>query len=483
MSETLVTEDDVDAAICRKSLWEFVKYFWHDVIPEEPVWNWHIPYLCNELQKAVETLFDRKPKLYDLLINIPPGTTKSTLCSIMLPVWVWTRDKRIRTISGSYEHLLAVNFSSKSRRLVESEKYQRLFGPILLQDDQNTKTFYENEDGGDRKAVGTQGTVTGSHAHLLLIDDPINPKAARSEADLKAVNEWMAETLPSRKVDKEVSVTILIMQRLHEDDPSGKWIKLITKGSAIKHICLPATLSDDVKPAKLRARYIDGLLDPIRLSRAILKEQEALLGTYGYSGQYMQNPVPLGGGMFKTDRIKYGQLPMRWKIICRYWDKAGTEGAGAFTAGVKMGCDEQGRIWIANVKRGQLDSAEREDLIEKTAISDGKETIVGLEQEPGSGGKESAQNTAIRVSKHQRRVKINRPSGDKVLRADPFSVQVNQGNVYLPEGESWTDTYVEELKHFPLSTFKDQVDASSGAFTIVGPLKRVAGGLGANRKG
>ena len=100
---------------CRKSLFYFVQTFWDVVIKEEPVYNWHIPYLCEELQKLSVCIINREPKPYDLIINIPPGTTKSTLVSVMWPVWLWVLDPTIRIISNSYSGILSVDLAGIRR--------------------------------------------------------------------------------------------------------------------------------------------------------------------------------------------------------------------------------------------------------------------------------------------------------------------------------------------------------------------------------
>ena len=154
----------------------------------------------------------------------------------------------------------------------------------------------------------------------------------------------------------------------------------------------------------------------------------------------------------------------------RYWDKAGTAGAGAYTVGVRMHQLTNNRWIVDDVKRGQWSSEEREQIIRKTAEADGTSVIVGIEQEPGSGGKESAEGTILNLAGFS--CYKETATGDKVDRADRYSVQVNNGNVSLLVGD-WNHEYIEELRNFPFSTYKDQVDASSGCFKrLVG--KRIA---------
>ena len=468
-NDMTVNEIDLIKDICEGSFYEFVQEFWNEVIEEDPIWNWHIEYLCNELQRMAEGVFAGKRKKHDLVINISPGTTKSTICTIMFPAWVWTRMPSARCICASYAHNLAMDLSRKCRDVIESDKYQEVWPDIALRSDQNTKTYFANTKKGYRLCVGVGGSVMGYHGHFLIVDDPLNPQEAVSEANLKTANTWMNETLPTRKVDKAVAVTILIMQRLHQDDCTATMLAKASKKRKIKHICLPAEITEDsvkhVKPKKLKLRYVDGLMDPIRLSRDILDEQLGDLLDYGYAGQFLQWPVPLGGGLFKFERLNFGIPPKRWKRRVRFWDKAGTKGGGAFTVGGLIAEDHKGRIWLLDDKRGQWDSGTREEIIMQTARSDTKAVTVGVEQEPGSGGKESAENT-VKMLRGWHTV-IDKPTGDKVLRATPLSVQVNIGNVYIPEGVAWADTLVAEFQFFPFSKYKDQVDAFSGGFTVL----------------
>jgi len=78
----VVTEAALVRGICLESFYDFVQVFWHEVVPEAPVWNWHIRYLCDEFQKDAERVFAGKPKRHDTIINISPGSTKSTVLAL-----------------------------------------------------------------------------------------------------------------------------------------------------------------------------------------------------------------------------------------------------------------------------------------------------------------------------------------------------------------------------------------------------------------
>jgi len=452
--------------ICQLSFYEFVKEFWKVSIAEEPVWNWHIKFLCDELQQAAERVFRSEPKEHDYIINIPPGTTKSTICSIMYPAWILTRMPSARTICGSHTDTLVLDLSNKCRFIVQSAEYQAVFPYIKIREDQNTKGYWMTEQGGFRFSCTVGGkTPTGFHGHFLIVDDPIDPQKVLSEAEIKDANEWMANVISNRKVDSRVTVSLLIMQRLHQDDPTGNRLAKGDKAGKIRHICLPAEKGPNIKPAYLKAKYKDGLLDGTRLPKDVLGEKRESMGPFGYAGQYDQNPVPREGGDFLTERIQFGRPPGKFLRVVRYWDKAGTHKGGARTAGVKLGIDKDKRIWILNVIKGQWGPHDREKVIVQTAKLDGKDVIIGIEQEPGSGGKESAQATAQRLMGY--RIRIDKVTGDKRTRAEPFAHQVGAENVWVPRGEEWLVQFLDEMHYFPNSKYKDQIDAASGAFATL----------------
>jgi len=276
----------------------------------------------------------------------------------------------------------------------------------------------------------------------------------------------MEQTLPTRKTDKDVTPTILIMQRLHQDDPAGHILS--KQKENIRHICLPGEIRnyrEKLNPPELVKNYVDDLLDVNRLSWKVLKDLETDLGQYGYAGQIGQDPTPPGGGMFKVDRfILTNTLPKSGEVIktIRYWDKAGTVNKeSAYTVGVRMSHLTNNRWIVEDVKRGRWGTHERESVIRQTAEADGTRVEIWEEQEPGSSGKESAEGTIRNLAGF--RVYAERPTGEKAHRADPYSVQVNNG-AFMLVNAIWNREYIEEHRFFPFSTYKDQVDASSGAF-------------------
>ena len=483
---SLPSLEAIDVHLARRSFHRFVKRYWSTIIEEPLVWAKHMDVLCNELQVVAERVFARLPKLYDLVINIPPGTTKSTIATIMFPVWCWVRDPNketyeqstasMRFITGSYSADLSLEHADRSRDIIRSDKFKRDFPEIELRKDKDAKSNYANTLKGDRFSTSTGARATGMHGHIILIDDPLNPKQAMAEAkkELKGANNWIDRTLSTRKVDKAVTPIIMIMQRLHEDDCSGHMLaKAKDEGKRVRHICLPDRMNDDVRPLELKKIYIDGLLDPVRLSESILKEAYIDLGSIAYAGQFAQRPAPEGGAIFEVENFKVVEhLPSPIKSQVRYWDKAGTEGAGAYTVGVHMAQLANGQYIVMDVRRKQLSFAKREMMIKQTAEMDTKKVHVWVEQEPGSGGKESMERTIINLAGFV--AKGDKVTGEKIVRCQPYASQVAIGNILLKRAD-WNLSFIDEHETAPLGRYKDQWDSAGGAFMKLSGKKRKAG--------
>lgn len=426
-------EDEMAASLCRRSLYFCVQEFWDVLIPEEPVWNWHIEYLCDEIQRNVERLFQlkdkdgviikrRQSKLMDLVANVPPGMSKSTIFTIMTPVWAWINDPTLRVLTFSYSASLALDHAVKSRDIIKSDKFRRYFPDIQIKHDQDNKGHYKNTLGGERYATSVGGTITGFHAHLLIGDDPINPKGAASDAERETANSFMDTTLSTRKVNKSVSLTMLVMQRLNQKDPTGNWLS--KPGKKIFHICLPGELSNDVKPEELKDKYIDGKLDPIRLTDADLAELQVDLGSYGYAGQIQQRPAPEDGGTWKKWLIPIDDEDFpEIDTLSNYgsdWDLAYTEkeknSASAFIAAGKL----EEKMYINDLGFGWM---EFPALIKYMTAAPSPHYIEA--KASGKSAKQTLSKNGIPA------IEVKVIGGDKIARATLATPYAEAGLVYI----------------------------------------------------
>lgn len=177
---------------------------------------------------------------------------------------------------------------------------------------------------------------------------------------------------------------------------------------------------------------------------------------------------PAAGNVFNRTHFEViDVLPHLKSVTVRAWDKAGTEGGGKFSAGVKMSLLENGVFVVEDVVRGQWAALSREEAIKTTATQDGTEVEIWQEQEPGSGGKESAEATVRNLAGFY--VRSERPTGSKGARANPYAAQCQAHNVKLLRG-TWNKAFLDEHHNFdPVKAEAgqlvcDQVDAAALAF-------------------
>jgi predicted phage terminase large subunit-like protein len=482
----------VEQLLAEKDFSQFVRQAWSVVEPGRPlVWGWHMQADCDHTQAVynftvpedIDPEAKRQIGIQRLIDNKPPRCSKSIIKSVLFPAWVWTRWPGARFLCVTYADDLAQRDALKTRQLIESQWYQDRW-PLKVSDEQRAKgRFNVGDQGGFRVSTTILGIATGEGGDFRIIDDPHNVKKSLSDVERKQANTFFDLTLPTRVVDPERSSTIIVMQRLHEDDLTGH---ALSGDNEWSHLCLPMEHERSVGNRCRTAlgfvdpRSEDGeLLDPERWSEKAVKELKndlrMELGDFGVNSQLQQRPTPLGGGMFKTENLipvpSWPSLNDLDKVI-RYWDKAGTEGSGAYTAGALMARHKiTQRTIILDVIRGQWATDKREETIKTTAYQDVRRLggdhrryAVRVEQEPGSGGKDSAMWTVHNLAG------FNAAAVRKTLSKEadwaPLSSQVNAGGVEILVAP-WNQVLKQELASAPFGKFKDQIDACAGGFRYI----------------
>ena len=446
---------------CRRSFFYFLRTFWDVIITEEPVYNWHIEELCNELQALAGFVFRREKKPYDLVINIPPGTTKSTITTIMFPVWMWCVDSTIRIITNSYSADLSVEHATKSRDIILSEKYQTLFPDVQIRKDKFGKESYENTAGGARYTTSTGGAITGKHGHIILNDDPMNPKQASSEPMRLQANEH-TKTLSSRKVNKANTPMVTIMQRLHEEDTTGYLLK--KKGEKIRLICLPAEVSSKISPPELADRYIDGYLDPVRLGREVLDEAKVDLGGRQYSGQFEQVPSSEQGNIIRKEWFRsitvesFSTIRKKGGANHFFLDTAFDEKkkkSDNDPSGIIGACKIGPNLYIYAAQKVYKKFPDLIRFLPDFLFANGYTGESTLRIEPKANGVSVVHQLEDSTSLNVTRTPT--PTDSKEVRLNAASPKIECGRVYLVEG-AWNEDFIEEVCGFPTKVHDEYVD-------------------------
>ena len=507
----------------NRSLLDFMKLGWHVLEPEMPFTpNYGVFAICDHLEAVASGQIKR------LLMNVPPGFTKSMTTNVFFPAWEWgpLNKPHLRYISFAHEKGLATRDNVRCRDLMQSEWYQNKWGGSFgWKSDQNAKEYYENDKTGWRRSCSAE-SLTGKRGDRLIGDDPHSVEGAESDAERETVCRTFSETGSTRLNSPKESAIIVIMQRVHERDVSSLAIDL-----GYEHLCLPMRFEPErrcythVKPSfiespgKVITRYNkttkcwvpssevevlllndeckhefgeveeerynvdvrvnDGeLLDPERFPLEVVDDMEASMsiwgGRYAVAGQFQQAPAPRGGGMFQVSDFKYLENLNGFKgKFVRGWDLAASDKKKSpYSVGVKILLAITGEVIICDVNRFKKKPGEMEAELVRTCEQDGRSVIVDIPQDPGQAGK--TQVAAFVKLLHGFKVLSSVESGSKVQRAELLAAQAEGGNVYLLRG-AWNDAFVNESKTFPNSVFKDQIDAASRAYArlITGIKRRV----------
>jgi hypothetical protein len=203
-------------AILRQDFEAFVRKVFHTLCPGQTfIPAWFISAVAYQLERV------RRGEIRRLIINLPPRSLKSIMASVALPAYILGHDPTRRIICASYSGELAFKQSNDFRAVLGSSWYQDSFLGTRVGRYKDSETEIELTRRGFRLATSTGGTLTGRGGHLIIIDDPLKPIDALSDAKRNGANEWLHSTVLSRLDDKPTGAIVIVMQRVHIDDLTG----------------------------------------------------------------------------------------------------------------------------------------------------------------------------------------------------------------------------------------------------------------------
>ena len=478
-TESLLHLETWRAVAAKESFWAY-RQFMH---PEMKT-GWFQKEVAFELQQFYDDLINgRRPVL---VLEAPPQHGKSDSVTDFTQ-WLAGKLPELRQIYASYSDRLGVRANLRMQRAMDTSKYKAIFpdtklntSNVVTQSGQALRNRemleFVGKDGSFRNTT-IQGPITGESLDVGFIDDLMKGRAEASSPTTRDKTwDWLTDDFLTRF--SEHAGLLIVLTRWHLDDPIGRMLDAPEFRYRIRVIRYPALAEvTELFPDGSICRNVGDPLFPELKSKEFLLIRKSVMTTAGWESVYQQNPIVSGGDTFPVDLMRTVPfMPKGTKAIkrVRYWDKAGTSGGGKFTAGVLMAELNDGRFLIEDVVRGQWGALERERNIKRAAIDDGKDVTVWVEQEPGSGGKESAERTiAMLAGWNAHKDKV---TGDKATRAEPYAAQCQGENVLLLAGV-WNKPFLDEHEFFPNGPFKDQVDAAGGAFAKLTGVGAEAGML------
>lgn len=448
--------------------------------------------------------------LLRLMVFVPPRHGKSELVSRLFTAYFLYKYPEKWVGLCSYGSELAGTLSRAAR-----DNFAASGGEIRY--DSRSVTHWQTTAGGGLWSAGVGGGITGKGGDLLVVDDPVKDAVeAASAATQKVHQEWWQTTFRSRRAGPDTRI-IVVQTRWNENDLSGWLLQQeevrnrperwrVVAWEAIKEGTPPVleveetTTADDmldidIKPSftpeevKVTAnhhwpstvtlepdwREPGEALCPERFPLEDLLDTRDGTSAYYWAALYQQRPRPLEGMLFKAEYFKIVspiEVPMM-RAEVRFWDYAATEKSGNndpdYTCGVRVGIGVDGNVYVRHMTRGQWASAVRDANVETTVRADGYNVFQGREQEPGSSGKDTAQQFLAKFAEYNA---FTRPAtGSKFERADPLVAKAQASGIRLVWG-AWNQAFIDEAVAFGSGAGHDDVvDAAAGAYNFA--LKRL----------
>jgi predicted phage terminase large subunit-like protein len=392
------------------------------------------------------------------MVLMPPGSAKSTYCSVIFPIWWFTQHPRSSVISASHSLQLAEHFSFRVRKLILAKRDYLGFS---VAPDRRSIDSWNTNDGGEYVSIGVRGAIAGRRADLVIIDDPIKSQAdAESSRQRNHIWEWYKSDVTTRL--KPGGKVVLIMTRWHPDDLGGQLLE--HGGAEWRVIRLPA-IAEASDPL---GRAVGMPLWPEWENQDDLLRKRDLIGERAWSALFQQTPLPSNGRLFSTERIAVVHRESDVDATVRAWDLAATSETGRndpdWTVGVKLSRDRAGRYCITDVARIRGTPHQVEELIVNTAQKDGVSVSVAIPEDPGQAGKSQMSYLTRQLAGFH--VISGRETGSKATRAMPLASQVEAGNVSIISAD-WNRTLLDEMRDFPWGKKDDQVDALVRGFTTL----------------
>ncbi|MDH1969516.1 phage terminase large subunit [Klebsiella michiganensis] len=383
--------------IRSKSTRSFLNFtrIWFELIQGDRLLvNWHHRLMASK----IDDLLAGRLVPRNLIINIPPGGTKTEFFSIHFPAYVNAlvqekRLKRFRNLNISFADTLVKRNSRRTRDIIASREYQE-FWPCSFGVNQAEEWEIKDERGrsiGQTVSRSSNGQITGGRggyygpefSGMVMLDDYNKPVDMLSESRRKSANTLLVNTIRSRRGDKSKehpTPFVSIQQRLHTDDATG-FMLAGGMGVPFHHVAIPAMIDE---------KYIQSLDEPWRsLCWETVKDTDSVVvggvrywsywpqmedvndllqlwekDRYTFLSQYQQNPMALTGGIIDTSWFRtYTTLPkLTHRAVYVDTNSGKVEDWLDYTVFTLAGMGVDGNLYIIDVVRGRWDP---EDLLKK----------------------------------------------------------------------------------------------------------------------
>jgi len=412
--------------------------------------NWHVEVMTAKLAAVY------RGEIRRLIVNLPPRYLKSLLGSVAFPAWCLGRRPGTQIICASYAQDFADKLARDCRRIIMCDWFERAF-PTRLSAQRQAVGEFETTQQGCRLATSVGGVLTGRGADLIIIDDPLKPEEALSQAQRQAANDWFDHTLYSRLNDKRNGKIVVIMHRLHEDDLVGH----VLAQEDWDVVRFPAIAEEDetwevetLWGPRFFTRRRGEALHPEREPPEMLEQIRRTIGEYNFAGQYQQAPAPQGGGMVKAAWFRNyapNERPDKFDRVVQSWDTANKASElSDFSVCTSWGIKGKD-LYLLHVLRKRMEYPELKRTVREQCQAFAPSVVL---IEDKASGTQLIQEGLHAVTRYQ-------PQSEKVMRMHAQTAMIENGFVHLPKEAAWLAEYLHELTAFPRGRHDDQVDSTA----------------------
>lgn len=429
----------------------------------------HIRILLEKIQTCMETRYGR------LMVFMPPGSAKSTYCTVLAPVWRMGVCPGLQVILASYATPIAKKLGSKGRFVVEQDAFGGAFRdknnrPVMLSKSTQAKEMWAMTNGSEYMSGGLLSGLTGNRAGGVVIDDPVK---GRQAADSKTERE---RTLAAFEDDLTTRLMpgawqILVQTRWNLEDLAGSILPKDYNGESGPILCRDGLVWEVLNiPGKAEreddplGRKMGEYLWPEWFDEKFWKMYEPVQGDPNspserrWSALFQQRPRPDHGNMFEEDmfnRYDLGKHP-RTLNLYSFSDYATQEDEGDFTEHGILGLDVDGHLWATDWFYGRVDTGTGINELLKLTTKWGVRTGFGE-----SGVIRHAIEPAFKRRQRELKTRLHviyLPSaGRKETKLLSFQSLARNGKVWIPNCP-WGDRLIEQLCDFPGVSHDDGAD-------------------------
>jgi predicted phage terminase large subunit-like protein len=443
----------------RRDFYRFVR----ETFPEF-VDGWVYADLCSRLRQFM--LDVRAGKSPRLIVCLPPRMGKSQLSTIRFALWCLLNNPRWEIIVASYSAKLVNRFSRAARSLVESSPYVKALWPkAKLSDDHASIEEWRVEiegdpvylGGGTYRAVGRGGSITGSGAHCLIMDDLIkDAQEADSHIVHQSIWDWYSSTARTRL--SPGGGVLLVMTRWNVSDLVGRLLDEEKKNPEADKWDLVNYQAIAEQNEKYRKEG-ESLL-PSRWSAEDFLKIKANTAPRWWDALYQQNPIIKGGNLFKEAYFRrYQSPPKDFDHLIIVWDLRfgkSQKKSSSFVCGWVIGM-KGGQFFILDERRDRWSYAESREQV-KAMAADWPTAMAKVVENKANGPALESD-----LEEHVSGIVLYDPRGDKYQRAERVLPLCMAGNVFLPADDvaPWVKEAITELTSFPSGANDDRVDCLS----------------------